>query len=110
IANRTVFNLRPAVYFKLFDNFLNVGAQYLFAQDFGDGDLGKVYPGSPYYYMEIEPKVQVNFGNGIYAALVYNWRKEYVRPTDAHKNFEGDVVIEPTKQTQWINFRVGMYF
>jgi hypothetical protein len=110
IANRTVFNLRPAFYFKLFDNFLNVGAQYLYAQDFGEGDLGKVYPGSPYYYMEIEPKVQVNFGNGIYAALVYNWRKEYVRPTDAHKDYEGNVVIEPTQQTQWINFRVGMYF
>jgi hypothetical protein len=112
IAKRTVFNLRPAFYLKLFDNFLNVGAQYLYAQDFGEdeGDLGKVYPGSPFYYMEIEPKIQVNFSSGFYAALAYNWRKEYVRATDGHQDFEGNVVIEPTRTTQWINFRIGMYF
>jgi hypothetical protein len=112
IKKRTVFNLRPAFYLKLFDNLLNVGVQYLFAQDFGEdeGDMGKVYPGSPYYYMEIEPKVQINFSSGAYAAIVYNWRKEYVRVTEDHKDFEGNVVIDPTKQTQWLNLRVGMYF
>jgi hypothetical protein len=112
VKKRTVFNLRPAFYLKLFDNFLNIGVQYLFAQDYGpdEGAVGKVYPGSPYYYMELEPKIQVNFAPGVYAAIVYNWRKEYVTPTEDHKDFEGNVVIDPTKQTQWINFRIGMYF
>jgi hypothetical protein len=112
IAKRTVFNLRPAFYLNLFDNLLNVGVQYLFAQDYGpdEGDLGKVFPGSPYYYMELEPKIQVNFAPGVYAAIVYNWRKEYMRRTPQHEDFEGNLVIEPTKQTQWINFRIGMYF
>jgi len=112
-AYRSVFNVRPAFYFKFFDNFLNIGAQYLFAQDFGPddkGDLGKVFPGSPYYYMEVEPKLQLNFSSGAYAALVYNWRKEYVRRTPEHEDFEGNLIKDPTKQTQWINFRVGMYF
>jgi hypothetical protein len=110
-AKRNVFNLRPAFYLKLFDNFLNIGAQYLFAQDFGpEGDpLGKIFPGSPYYYMEIEPKIQINFTSSFYAAIVYNWRKEYVRPTEDHY-YDGILVIEPTKQTQWLNFRIGMYF
>jgi hypothetical protein len=112
IKKRTILNVRPAFYLKLFDNFLNVGVQYLWAQDYGDdeGNSGKVYPGSPYYYMEIEPKLQLNFSSGFYAAMVYNWRKEYVRATDGHKDFEGNVVIEPTRTTQWINFRIGMYF
>ena len=110
-AKRNVFNLRPAFYLNLFDNFLTIGAQYLFAQDFGpeDDPLGKTYPGSPYYYMEIEPKIQVNFTPGFYAAIAYNWHKEYVRPTDDHY-YEGNLIIEPTKQTQWINLRIGMYF
>jgi len=69
-----------------------------------------MYPGSPFLYMEIEPKVQVNFSTGAYAALVYNWRKEYVHRTPAHEDFEGNLIKDPTKQTQWINFRVGMYF
>jgi len=113
VAYRSVLNLRPAFYFKFFDNFLNVGVQYLYAQDFGPddkGDLGKIYPGSPYYYMEIEPKVQINFSRGTYAAIAYNWRSEYVRPTDKHLDFEGNVIKDPIKQTQWVNFRVGMYF
>jgi hypothetical protein len=112
IKKRTVLNVRPAFYLKLFDNFINVGAQYLFAQDFGadEGDMGKVYPGSPYYYMEIEPKLQINFSQGAYAALVYNWRREYVRVTEDHLDMEGNLVKDPIKQTQWINFRVGMYF
>jgi len=113
IAKRTVLNLRPAFNLKLFDNFLNIGVQYLFAQDYGEDDaggLGKVFPGSPYYYMELEPKIQVNFAPGVYAAMVYNWRKEYVQRTPLHENFEGNLVIEPTRQTQWINFRIGMYF
>jgi hypothetical protein len=116
IAKRTVFNLRPAFWFKLFDNFLVIGAQYLYAQDYGtDEKLGKVYPGSPYYYMEIEPKVQLNFASGAYAALVYNWRKEYVSPVvnvpgAGHIDYEGNVIIEPARTTQWINLRVGMYF
>jgi hypothetical protein len=112
IKKRTVFNLRPAFTLRLFDNFLNIGVQYLFAQDFGPEDslIGKAYPGSPYYYMEIEPKVQVNFAPGFYMAIVYNWRNEYVHPTQDHLDQYGNVVIEPTKQTQWINLRIGMYF
>jgi hypothetical protein len=113
IAKRTVLHLRPAFTLRLFDNFLNIGVQYLFAQDFGDDDkagLGKVYPGSPYYYMELEPKIQINFAPGLYAAIVYNWRKEYVSLTEMHKDDAGNIVVEPTKQTQWVNFRIGMYF
>ena len=104
IENRTVFHVRPNFFVKLFDNLINVGMMFQYAQDYGDG---KVFEGSPYYYMEIEPKVQINFAPNAYAAFAYNWRREYVTLTQTHKDMG---ITEPIKQNQWINLRFGIYF
>jgi hypothetical protein len=95
IENRSILHLRPSFYYNFFDKFLNAGASFLFAQDFGKN---KVYEGSPYLYFEIEPKIQVNF-DSLYAALVYNYRMEY----KYHDN-------PPREETQWINLRFGLKF
>jgi hypothetical protein len=104
ISNRDVLNVRPNFYWKFFDNLINVGAQFLYAQDFGEG---KVFEGSPYYYMEVEPKIQINFAPGAYAAFVYNYRREYVAYTMDH---EERGIATPIKQVQWLNLRFGIYF
>ena len=104
ISNRNVFHVRPNLFVKLFNNLINAGGQFLYAQDFGEG---KMFEGSPYYYIEIEPRVQINFAANAYAAFAYNWRREYVAFTQDHKD-RG--IIDPIKQTQWINLRFGIYF
>ena len=96
IENRTVLHIKPSFYFKFFDNLLNVGTSFWYGQDFGEG---KMYPNSPYLYMELEPKIQVNFSSNAYAAFAYNFRTEYAYHTDP-----------PKRQTQWMNLRFGIFF
>ena len=104
ISNRTVLHVRPNIYIKLFDNLLNIGAQFLYAQDYGEG---KVYKGSAYYYMEIEPKIQFNFAPNAYLAFVYNWRREYSNDETLMVDSGGKALLQ---QKQWFNLRVGLYF
>jgi hypothetical protein len=104
VDNRTVFHVRPNFYMKLFDNLLNVGAQFLYAQDYGEG---KMFEGSPFYYMEIEPKIQLNFAPNAHMAFAYNWRREYVHLTD---DFTKLGLTEPIKQIQWFNLRFAIYY
>jgi len=99
---RQTFYVKPNLYGHLFNRRLTFGASYQYAQDFGD----KVHPGSPYYFMEIEPLIQVNLTPNSYIAAAYNWRREYVGENDDHRARK----LEPIKQTQWINVRVGMFF
>jgi hypothetical protein len=98
-----MFHFRPQFYLKLFDNFINVGSRFAYAIDFG-GE--RIHEGSPYYYFEIEPKVQMNFTNA-YVALAYNYRRQYVRDTTGNYQAAG---ADPIHKTQWLNLRVGMYF
>lgn len=72
-SRRSVFYVRPSFYYNLFDDFLNVGASFEFAQDFGEG---KYYKDSPYLRLVVEPQIRVNFSSA-YAALVYQYRNEY---------------------------------
>ena len=95
-ADRSVLFARPNFYVKLFEGLIEAGGQFGYGQDFGNG---KIFADSPFSYLEIEPKVQVNFAPGAYAAFVYNWKLEY-----AYKTFP------PYKQTQWMNLRLGIYF
>ncbi|MDR2702333.1 MAG: hypothetical protein LBB72_07875 [Spirochaetaceae bacterium] len=98
IATRSVVHLKPSYYHHFFDRFLTLGASFLWAQDFGDS---KVYPGSPYWKMELEPKVQLNFQNA-YIAFVYIMNREYIHETP--------LADPPINQTQRMNLRFGMWF
>jgi len=102
-ANTQVIHVRPSVYAHLFERLLTVGGMFQYGQDFGDF---KIHPGSPYYYMAFEPLVQLNMTPNSYFAVAYNWERRYVREIPEHIERN----LQPIKQTQWVNIRVGMTF
>jgi len=97
---RDVLHLRPSFYWKFFNNLLNVGVMFWYGQDFGEG---KMYEGSPFQFIEVEPKIQFNLGRS-YIAFAYNFRREYVHEYQASI----DAGVEPIRQTQWMNLRFCM--
>jgi hypothetical protein len=94
-SDRSILSAKPNFYFKFFGGLIEAGALFGIAQDYG----AKIYPDSPYSYIEVEPKLQINFAQGAYTAFVYNYKLEYAYRTDP-----------PFKQTQWMNLRFGIYF
>jgi len=99
-TGRSLFFVKPYFMYRffdgLFDNFnIEAGGLFGIAQDFGN----KIYVGSPYSYMELVPKIQINFAQGAYTAFEYYYKMEYAYKTDP-----------PFKQTQWMNLRFGIYF
>jgi hypothetical protein len=101
ITDRGILHLRPSFYWKFFNNLLNLGVMFYYSQDFGEG---KVYAGSPFLEWQIEPKIQVNFGNSNnYFAFAYNFGRTYIQPYDLPDGTPYDGV--PLKQTQWMNLR-----
>jgi hypothetical protein len=95
---------KPHVYGKFFDNFVNVGASFEIALDMSEN---KVYESAPFYYFEVEPRVQVNFSSNAYAAFAYTFRRQYIHDNNGEFRGHGK---EPLHQTQWINLRFGIYF
>lgn len=98
VETRSILHLKPSYYQHLFNRFLTIGASFLWKQDFGEY---KVYPGSPYYVIEVEPKIQLNFQNA-YVAFVYILNREYIQKTP--------LADPPIDQTQKMNLRFGMWF
>ena len=100
IESRSVLHVKPTFYLNLFDRLLSVGTSFWYGQDFGEG---KMHEGSPFVFMEIEPKIQLNFSSS-YIAFVYNFRREYIHWTPQMGT------ADPIKQTQWINLRFCIYY
>jgi hypothetical protein len=101
LNGRSRFHAKPTFYWHLFDKLISVGASFWYGQDFGS----KLFDGSPYEFMEVEPKIQLNFSSS-YIAFVYNYRREYVKPADAQNRRGAD----PIKQTQRMNLRFCIYY
>jgi len=101
IESRSDFYIKPSFYWNFFNKLLTVGMSFQYCQDFGDG---KIYEGSPYRYLELEPKIQLNFTSS-YIAFAYNFKQEYLHPWSGLKPGS-----EPLKQTQWMNLRFCIYF
>jgi len=101
IENRSDFYVKPSFYYNLFDKLLSVGGSFAYCQDFG---TGKLYEGSPYRYIEVEPKIQLNFTSS-YVAFAYNFRQEYLHPWAGLAAGK-----EPLRQTQWMNLRFCIYY
>jgi len=101
IESRSDFYVKPSFYWNFFNKLLTVGASFQYCQDFGDG---KLYEGSPYRYLEFEPKIQLNFTSS-YIAFAYNFKQEYLHPWSGLKPGS-----EPLKQTQWMNLRFCIYY
>ena len=99
VDNRQVVRVRPTFYWNFFDGLLTVGALFSYGQDFGN----KVFEGSPYLDMEVEPKIQLNLPSS-YIALAYNLKKEY-------KGYYPEAgKADPIRQSQFINLRFCIYF
>jgi hypothetical protein len=106
IDNRSEFSVKPSFYWHFsigeYQKLISAGASFSYRQDFGKG---KVWEGSPYHDIEIEPKIQLNFSSS-YIAFVYNWREEYMGARWPEIMPDG----EPTKRTQYINLRFCVYY
>jgi len=105
ISNRSVLHLKPSFYWNFANKLLSVGASFWYGQDFGV----KLTEGSPYSFIEVEPKVQLNFQSS-YIAFVYVWRSEYFHEHLAVDNPETGGKYDPIKQTQKMNLRFCIYF
>jgi len=101
IDSRSEAFIKPSFYWNFFEKLLSIGAAFTYCQDFGDG---KMYEGSPYRYIEVEPKIQLNFATS-YIAFAYNFRQEYLHVWDGLKAGK-----DPLKQTQWMNLRFCIYY
>jgi hypothetical protein len=101
ISTRSRFHVKPSVYVHFFDGLVSAGASFWYAQDFGT----KMYDGSPFEFIELEPKIQLNFSSS-YIAFVYNFRREYVKAESALSRGSAD----PIKQTQRMNLRFCIYY
>jgi len=103
IESRSDLRIKPSFYFNFFDNkLLSVGAAFEYCQDYGDG---KVYKDSPYRYVELQPKIQLNFTSS-YVAFEYDFKQEYTSGVGLSLK-PGK---EPIKQTQYMNLRFCIYF
>jgi len=97
---RNVFHVTPSFYWHFFHKLVSIGAYFTYQQDLGSD---KIWPGSPYESIEVEPKLQLNFGSS-YIAFAYNWKKQYVLP------YSERGTKDPIKQTQFINLRFCVYY
>ena len=100
ILSRSELFVKPSFYWNFFDKLISVGTAFTYAQDFGED---KIQGDHPFYYMEIEPKIQLNFTSS-YIAFVYNFRREYFHDFNAIPGFD------PIMQKQIINLRFCIYY
>jgi hypothetical protein len=103
--NRSVLHIKPSFYWNLFDKMVSIGSAFWYGQDFGV----KFTEGSPYAFIEVEPKIQFNFSSS-YIALVYQWRSEYFHSHLAHVDPNTGREFDPIRQTQKINLRFCIYY
>jgi hypothetical protein len=94
--NRAVAYAKPTFAYNFLDKLIVPSIMFCYAQDFGEG---KRWPGSPFAYLEFEPKLQLNFSPGAYVAFSYYYRMEYKYAR-----------TPPEEQTQWMNLRFGITF
>jgi hypothetical protein len=99
VPQRTVFHIKPSFYWNFFNRLLSVGGSFWYGQDFGT----KLYEGSPFVFIEAEPRLQLNFASS-YIAFAYNFRREYVHDYPEARG------KDPVKQTQWMNLRFCIYY
>jgi hypothetical protein len=101
IESRSELFVKPNFYWNFFNKLISVGAAFTYAQDFGESRLEGEHP---FTYIELEPKLQLNFQSS-YIAFVYNWRQDYF-----HASQQLNAGFDPIKQTQYINLRFCIYY
>ena len=74
VSRHQTFYVRPSFYYNLFNNLINIGLAFEYAQDFGDG---KLYSDSKFLRWFIEPQIRVNLHSNAYLAFLYQNRNQY---------------------------------
>ena len=97
-GKRSIFYLKPSFGWNFLNGLLVPSVLFGIGWDFGT----KVNDASPFSFMELEPKLTINFTEGAYIVFAYNWRREYKQPLPTNSL--------PMAQTQWINLRMGLRF
>jgi len=105
IESRSRLHVKPSFYWNFLDKLITVGVSFWYAQDFGN----KLTEGSPYEFIEVEPKIQFNFDSS-YIAFVYVWRSDYFHENLAYVDPLTAKQYEPIRQTQKINLRFCVRF
>ena len=100
IESRSELSFRPSFYWHFFNKLLSVGALFSYKQDFGT----KLWEGSPFQEIEVEPKIQLNFSSSS-IAFVYNLKRKYLNQDYPER---GDK--DPIRQEQFINLRFCIYY
>lgn len=96
-GTKTYAFIRPFFSYKFFGGLLVPSIEATYANDFGDN---KVWKDSAYLYIDVKPRLQVNFAPGAYVAFEYYYKAEMAYP------YPGP----PEKYTQWMNLRAGISF
>jgi hypothetical protein len=100
IEKASVIHIKPSYYHNFLDGRLEIGASFLYKNDFGEYRVNKE---APYREIEIEPKIQFNFANA-YVAFIYRFNQEYLG-----EEWKA-VANPPINRTQTMNLRFGMTF
>jgi hypothetical protein len=74
VDKHQTFYVRPSFYYKLFNNLINIGVAFEFAQDYGEG---KIYKDSNFLRWFIEPQIKVNPNSNAYISFIYQNRNQY---------------------------------
>jgi hypothetical protein len=94
------FFVWPSFYYKLFDNFLSVGAAFEFAKCFGSD----IVVSDSFLYWYVEPEIRLNIGSGTYLALVYRYQEDFLA-LDRENHFSPF-----NSKSHWANLRVVFTF
>jgi hypothetical protein len=74
VDKHQTFYTRASFYYNLFNNLINIGVAFEFAQDFGEG---KIYKDSDFLRWFIEPQIRVNLNSNAYMSFIYQNRNQY---------------------------------
>jgi hypothetical protein len=97
--------VRPAFFYKFFNNALQAGLSVGFGMELGNG---KIYKDSAYQYIFVEPQVKLNLSTNAYIALVYNFTDKYAHPEV--DNQDQRIQLGDKSQLHWINLRAVYTF
>ena len=115
--NRQYFSVRPSFFYKLFDNFLNIGVTGEFAKDFGKDKIVS----KSYLHWYVEPQVRVNLGINAYLSFVYRYQDDFYK-LNINTSYDMIDVTDPSTwikhttyecvnaKTHWINLRAVFTF
>jgi len=104
-AESQVLYLKPEFYFNFLNDLIKVGASFEWKKTYFDN--ANNYQDTWFHSLELRPLLQVNINPYSYVAFEYSFMQEYQPYYNTDYEKYG---VDPIKQKQWINLRVGIIF